>query len=114
VVLGVALAQQRRGHIQVTVGHLLEPRLGRSIEVIRHLSHGLFYALIAWFGWSVAQHSFAIGEFAAGLVNFPVWPARLALALGAALMTFQCLVDVALTLLGIGGQQENQPSVPLS
>jgi TRAP-type C4-dicarboxylate transport system permease small subunit len=94
VFLGMPLAQQRRAHIQVTVAHLVESRFLRPIEALRHLLHGLFYALIGWFGWSVAAHSVTTGEFAAGLVDFPVWPARLALAVGATAMTLQCLVDL--------------------
>jgi TRAP-type C4-dicarboxylate transport system permease small subunit len=93
VFLGTSLAQQRRGHIQVTIGQVLSPRLGPWLEALRHLLHGFFYALIAGFGWSVAWHATATGEFAAGLVDFPVWPARIALAFGASGMTLQCLVD---------------------
>ena len=94
VFLGVPLAQQRRAHIQVTIGELSGRRFGRGLEALRHTLHALFYALIAWFGWSVASHSVATGEFAAGLIDFPVWPARIALAFGASAMTVQCLFDL--------------------
>jgi TRAP-type C4-dicarboxylate transport system permease small subunit len=95
VFLGLALAQQRRAHIRITLSRLAGPRLERPLDVFRHALHGLFYGLIAWFGWSVAAHSAATGEFAAGLVNFPVWPARLILAIGATGMALQCLADIA-------------------
>jgi TRAP-type C4-dicarboxylate transport system permease small subunit len=112
VFLGLALAQQRGAHIQVTLGALLDRRFGRSIAAVRHVLHGLFYALIAWFGWSVAMHSISTGEFAAGLVDFPVWPARLALAAGASLMTLQCALDLAAAILGIPGSAERPPLQP--
>lgn len=95
VFLGLALAQQRRVHIRITLSRLAGPRLERPLEIFRHALHGLFYGLIAWFGWSVAAHSAATGEFAAGLINFPVWPARLILAIGATGMALQCLADIA-------------------
>ena len=37
----------------------------------------------------------AVGEFAAGLINYPIWPARLTLAWGASLMTVQAMLDLA-------------------
>lgn len=112
VFLGVALAQQKRAHIQVTIGRVLERCCGRWIEAIRHLLHGLFYALIAWFGWLVAMHSIAMGEFAAGLVDFPVWPARIALAVGASLMTLQCAIDFSAAILPACDGEERLPAPP--
>jgi TRAP-type C4-dicarboxylate transport system permease small subunit len=112
VFLGLALAQQRRAHIQVTLGAVLEGRFGRLIGVVRHLLHGLFYALIAGFGWSAAMHSVTTGEFAAGLVDFPVWPARLALAVGASLMTLQCLLELAAVILDVPDSDERAPLPP--
>jgi TRAP-type C4-dicarboxylate transport system permease small subunit len=106
--LGMALAQQRRGHIQVTIGLSWGARFGSWLEAAQHGLHALFYGLIAWFGWSVAAHAFATGEFAAGLIDFPVWPARIALAFGASAMMIQCLVD----LLGVFDARFRDPAAP--
>lgn len=99
VFFGLALAQERRGHVRVTLSRHGPGGAARAVEAVRHLLHGCFYAAIAWFGWSIAGHSVASGEFAPGLVNFPVWPARLALGFGATIMALQCAVDLLMALL---------------
>lgn len=95
VFLGIPLAQQRRGHIQVDLITRRLPAPARKAAAM--LQHGLSIAMfcgIAWFGWKTTAHAFAVGEFAAGSFNLPLWPARLALALGASVMVLQCLLDL--------------------
>lgn len=109
VFFALALGQEQRRHIRITLSGYARGRLARVLDAIRHLAHGTLYALIAWFGWEVAAHAFATGEFAAGLYNFPVWPARVALAVGASLMTLQCALDFALVLTGRARDADTSP-----
>lgn len=96
VFLSVSLAQSRRGHIHVElVLNLLPPTARRGLEILHHLLGATLFGAIAWFGWRAALHSFAVDEFVAGLINYPIWPARLTLAFGTSLMTVQCLLDIA-------------------
>lgn len=96
VFMAIALAQARRHHIQVElVVNLLPQGLRKALEVVHHVLGATLFALIAWFGWQAGLHSFRVGEFAAGLINYPIWPARLTLAFGASLMSVQCLLDLA-------------------
>jgi len=96
VFLAISLAQSRRSHIQVElVINLLPGGLKKALEVLHHVLSAALFALIAWFGWQAGLHSFNVGEFAAGLINYPIWPARLVLAFGATLMIVQCLLDLA-------------------
>ena len=95
VFLGVPLAQQRRGHIQVDlVTQRLPAPLRRACEVLARTLTALMFAGIAWFGWKTTAHAWSVGEFAAGSFNLPLWPARMALALGATMMVLQCLLDL--------------------
>lgn len=95
VFLGVSLAQARRAHIQVEmVLQMLPARGQKAAEVWHYLLGAAFFGLIAWAGWPAALHSFRIGEFAAGLINFPIWPARMFLAFGATLVAAQCTFDL--------------------
>jgi TRAP-type transport system small permease protein len=113
VFLGLSLAQQRRSHIQMDVSQFAAPAVRRPLEALHHLSHGLLYALIAVFGWGAASHAFAVGEFAAGAYDFPIWPARLILAAGASLMTVQCAVDlVAVFCPALRSVADNSPAKP--
>ncbi len=95
VFLGTTLAQARRQHIRVEViVNLLPPGGQRFMEVIQYLLSATMWGLIAWYGWMSGLHSVSVGEYAPGLINFPVWPARLILGFGATLMTLQCLFDI--------------------
>lgn len=95
VFLGVPLAQQRRGHIQVDlVTRRLPPVLQRACAVLQAVLSLAVFAGIAWFGWKTTAHALHVGEFAAGSYNLPLWPARLSLALGASVMMLQCALDL--------------------
>jgi TRAP-type C4-dicarboxylate transport system permease small subunit len=95
IFLAVALAQEQNRHIRVKIAiHLFGPRIQAATEVFSALVTCILFAMIGWFGWKSAVHSIAIGEFKAGLIDFPLWPARLTLALGASLMVLQSLIDL--------------------
>jgi len=95
VFLGVSLAQQRRGHIQVDlVTRRMPAPLRRACRVLSYTLTGLMFAGIAWFGWKTTAHAWSVGEFAAGSFDLPLWPARMALALGSTMMVLQCLLDL--------------------
>jgi len=105
MVLGVFLAlpytQAKRQHIAVD---LVVTRLGpaaRRILDLLTLGLTLFvFSLIAWRGWVLAAKSVAIREYANGIVPFPVYPAKIALAVGASLMVCQIILDFAAELRG--------------
>lgn len=95
VFLAVSLAQARRQHIRVEVlVNRLPKTLQRVTDVVQYVLAVAFFGLIAWFAWPAAVHSFNVGEYAPGLINFPVWPARFILAFGATLMSIQCCFDI--------------------
>ncbi len=99
MVLGVFLAlpytQARRQHIAVD---LLVSRFGpggrRALDAFATFLTLAVFVLIAWQGWVLALASFSVREYASGIVRFPVYPAKFALAVGASLMVFQALVDL--------------------
>lgn len=109
VFLALGLSQQRRAHISVEVIVGFMPRLARRIAAIfSSILCALFFGLIAWFGWGIAVKSTLAGEFSSGLINFPIWPAKIALACGASLMAVQCLWDVVVTTLHPDDAQSDQ------
>ncbi len=95
VFLAMSLGQARRSHIRVEVlVNRLPKRLRNVSDLIQYGLSALLFLLIAWFAWPAAVHSFSVGEYAPGLINFPVWPARFILAFGVTLMSVQCVFDV--------------------
>lgn len=95
VFFALSLAQARKAHIRVEVLYQRMPGwLQFTVDVIQYSLTAVFFGLIAYFGWKAAALGFAQGEYASGIVNFPIWPARFALAIGASLMAVQCLIDL--------------------
>ena len=94
VFLAVSFAQHKRRHIRVEVLVKRMPQFMQTVsDVIRHSLSFLVFGLITWATWPAAIHAFNVGEYATGVINFPLWPARFVLAFGASLMTLQCLFD---------------------
>jgi TRAP-type C4-dicarboxylate transport system permease small subunit len=95
VFLAMSLAQSRKEHIRVEVlVNLLPARLRVAADVLAHGFSMTLFVLIAWYGWKSGMHATEVGEYAPGLINFPVWPARLVLAFGASLMAVQYAFDL--------------------
>nr|BBJ04182.1 membrane protein [Marinobacter nauticus] len=94
--LGMALSQQRREHVRVT---LLIDRLPPAVQgwldrFSLLLSMQLMLA-ISVYGFHSTFQSFQSGEFSPGSLAVPIWPARLALSIGAMLMALECLAQLA-------------------
>jgi len=93
--LAMALAHADKAHIRVELlVNRLGPR-GRALaDAFTELCTAAFFTGIAWFGWSAAIHSLRVGEFSSGSLPMPLWPARMALAVGATLMIVQSLAHL--------------------
>ncbi|MBW1777266.1 MAG: TRAP transporter small permease [Deltaproteobacteria bacterium] len=99
--LAFAFNQQVKGHIQVElIISRLPKRIKLKFDSFNYLMSALFFFLVAWQGWVGGWHSLMVREYESGLIAFPVYPAKLILALGASMMVLQCLVDFANALSG--------------
>ncbi|MBS3648517.1 TRAP transporter small permease [Pseudaminobacter sp. 19-2017] len=95
IFMALASAQQRNAHIRVELfTRQLSPSLQVALSVFALVCSLACFALIAYFGWSSTLRSISTGEFRQGQLGFPVWPARMALALGSTLMVLQCLREI--------------------
>lgn len=94
IFLAVAAGQQNNLHINV---ELIRGRFGVNtracLVLFSLLCSAAFFLLISYFGMFAFLRSFSSGEIRQGQLGFPVWPARLALAVGAILMVAQCAVQ---------------------
>jgi TRAP-type C4-dicarboxylate transport system permease small subunit len=95
VFLALAHAQASGQHIAVDL--VVERLGGAPRRVMRVLALALtlgVFAIIAWRGWVLGLGSLAIREYASGIIPFPVYPSKLALAVGATLMVLQTSLDL--------------------
>jgi TRAP-type C4-dicarboxylate transport system permease small subunit len=105
--MGMALSQQRREHVRVT---LLTDRLPQTarrwLDRLGLLLTLLLMMAISGYGFQSAFQSFQSGEFSPGSLAVPIWPAKLALGLGALLMALESLTQV------VGGQDPSEENGP--
>jgi len=87
VFLPLAWTQARRGYIGMGFFHPRLHLIGRLLldSLVSLFSLG-FYGLMAWQGWLLAARSLTSREYAAGLISFPLYPAKIILAAGLSLM----------------------------
>ena len=110
VFLAVSYAQHDRRHIRVEVLVRRFPKFWQSVaEIVQFALGAIVFGMIARFTWPAAFHAFNVGEYAPGIINFPLWPARFILAFGATLMMVQCLFD----LLGVVSMRFRTTAVDL-
>lgn len=95
VFLGLGMVHLHRAYISVDLGYDALPALGKRIsELLTLLLMLCFFGALAWRAWAQAISSWRIGEYAAGIVAFPIYPARFALAIGATLAIACCVADL--------------------
>jgi TRAP-type C4-dicarboxylate transport system permease small subunit len=95
VFMAIAFARSKRLHIAVDLltSHL-KPSVRIRFDLIICVLTFFFFFLIAWQGWEFGIKSLRIREYESGIIPYPVYPSKLALALGATIMSLQCLKDL--------------------
>lgn len=107
----LAYAQIRRAHIRVELLYTrMPPRVQAGLDVLADLAALVFFGLLLWQAVSEAQYSYQINERTVGLIRFPLYPARIMLAAGTALMIVQLVLDLVTDL---GRFVRGEPPEPL-
>ena len=92
VFMGLSHAQSLREHISVDIViQNLPPRLRRGLDLFVLLASAIVFAIIAWRCAELARASVAMRETASASLAFPVYPAKILVALGAALAALECI-----------------------
>lgn len=99
IFLALALSQAQGRQIRVElITDRMPIRIRDLIQAFADVCSLIVYALIAWYGAKSAWASTLMGEVSSGAVQFPQWPAKIALMLGAILMVLQCLFSARSSL----------------
>lgn len=91
----LAYAQIRRAHIRVELLYThVGPRTKAAMDVLADVAAMVFFSLLLWQAWQEAEYSYQINERSVGLIRFPLYPARIVLAAGTALMILRLALDL--------------------
>jgi TRAP-type C4-dicarboxylate transport system permease small subunit len=96
VVFGaLAYTQSKRGHIRVEIIYnFFGPRTRALLDAFTHLIALIYFGLLCWLGIQEALYSWDISEATMGTIRFPLFPARVLLAVGTALLLLQLVLDI--------------------
>jgi TRAP-type C4-dicarboxylate transport system permease small subunit len=98
----LAYAQERRGHIRVELLYARAGPRARSImDAVTHIVAFAFFALVAWQAIGEFLYSWEMKEATMGTVRFPLYPARLLLAIGTGLVLLRLALDVIADLVRV-------------
>lgn len=91
----LAYTQDKRGHIRVELlTQVFGPRTQSFLDMLTHVIALVFFGLLAWHSFGELAYSWEISEATMGTIRFPLYPARLLLSAGAALLIVQLALDV--------------------
>ena len=112
-------AQIRRAHIRVELLYTrMGPRTQAAMDVFADLAALVFFGLMLWQAKMEAEYSYQINERTVGLIRFPLYPARIVLAAGTALLIVRLALDLIIDVRRVfSGEppeppEENAPSIP--
>ncbi len=95
VFMGLSHAQSLREHISVDIViQNLPAGLRRVLDLVVLLASTVIFAIIAWRCGELAWSSLGMRETASASWAFPVYPAKILVALGAALAALECTRQV--------------------
>lgn len=96
VFLAISYVQACRAHIMVD---LFTDRLPRwatlGLDILSALLALVVFAVLTWQAGFQAWRAWVIDDYTMGLIAYPIWPARAALALGVAVYCLRLILDIA-------------------
>ncbi|MEX0408239.1 TRAP transporter small permease [Aquibium sp. LZ166] len=106
VFLGLGMVHLNRSYISVDIAYDAMPSFGQRLsDTLTLLLMLCFFGALAWRGWGNALQSWRVGEYTSGIVQFPIYPAKFALAAGCTLAAISCVVDL------VAGARFRKPAV---
>ena len=95
VFLALPAVQRARANIRVELVHShLGPRTQAGLDALAAAAALAFFALLFWQGLDAALFSWRMGERTMSAVRIPIYPAKFAILVGAAVLMAQLLVDL--------------------
>jgi TRAP-type C4-dicarboxylate transport system permease small subunit len=112
VFLGLARSQRTGGNFRVDLLiRVLPQSVARTLEILWRVVAAFCIGILSWLAIREAIHSTATGEATFGTVVFPVWPARIILAIGLSFLLLQLVVEIVRIGMGLPPIDEQRNSL---
>ena len=93
--MGVAACQLERRHMRVDfLFGYMSTKTKQVLEIISYLLGILSFSLLFWLTLKYALYSFESREYAMGVIPFPIYVAKIAVAIGILLFIIQVIFDL--------------------
>lgn len=93
--LAMAAALHRGAHISTPIlTSRLRPAAARAARLVGMVVVWALLALMVWGAAGIAAESYSVGEFRFGLVQVPIWPAKLIVPVGLFLMLVELTIQI--------------------
>jgi TRAP-type mannitol/chloroaromatic compound transport system permease small subunit len=93
--LGLPYAERTRSHVRTgLLADRVRPRLSAAFEAIGGLAVGTLFTWMAYETFQRALRSLDTNEVLSGLVRVAVWPARVVISIGLALLVLEIVLNV--------------------
>ncbi len=95
VYLGIAYVQQSKGHIKIEIATQWLPKeVQEGLDLFGYLVGFLIFSIITWQTGRLAWRAWVTQDYAMGIIQFPLWPAKSILPIGIGLFSLRLLLDV--------------------
>jgi len=101
IFLGLSYTEECRGHIRATAFiSRLPKKVIFCMDVFASLVGLTLFTVITWQGWIIFFESWSSGEYYPGIIQVPIYPARLLVCLGCILVCLQFIANIIMSVLG--------------
>lgn len=105
-VLSGAYIMAHGGHVNVDIFHSRLPRRTRAaLDIFTSALFFVFVGALLYFGSALAWESISFWEHSQSAWDPPIWPVKLAIPIGAALLLLQGIVKLAQDILTVAGRE---------
>ena len=95
IYLGIAYVQTQKGHVRIEIFTAkLPPKAQQALNIFAYLIGIVAFGLITWRTGYMAWVAWDMNDYSMGLVQWPIWPARSLVPLGAGLLCLRLIRDM--------------------
>lgn len=100
VFLAIPFVQSVKGHISIDIVTSSLPKfIQRTLDILALIASLAITVIIAWQTGIEFWKSFVSNDYTMGLVEYPIWPAKLSIAIGMGFLTLRLLIDFLLSII---------------